>query len=131
MKKMTKNGRKWSIWAVFNQIFLTDLFSKMNGIYFTMHLCIGSEKPTGSLAMLRHIFRVTTVKEGCVVPSPNIQDRRDYPLGYTDNTTITSRKKIFRLQSESNPASNYASHFENDFASNYACCYTSRPPYAE
>ena len=63
MKKMTINGGKWSNWPVFSHFvktFPTDFFSKMHG-----KVLMGSEKPTDIVTMLRHLFRVPTVKEGC------------------------------------------------------------------
>ena len=72
MVKKSKIGGKWSIKAVFSHLkknFPTDFFSKMHG-----KVPMGSEKPTDIVTMLRHFFRVTTVKEGCVSPAVRIQD---------------------------------------------------------
>ena len=44
----------------FVKIFPIDFFPKMHG-----KVPMGSEKPTDIVAMLRHFFRVTAVKEGC------------------------------------------------------------------
>ena len=49
--------------AIFSKFSLTDFFSKMHG-----KVPIEFEKPTDIVAMLRHFFRVTAVKEGCATP---------------------------------------------------------------
>ena len=62
---MVDNSRFGPLLAIFSK-FSQHLFSKMHG-----KVLIGSEKPTGIVAMLRHFFRVTTVKEGCVLSVRN------------------------------------------------------------
>ena len=63
--------------AIFSRFFPTNFFSNVHG-----KVPMRSEKPTDIVAMLRHFFRVTAVKEGCG-PSSQPQNNNPERIGFS------------------------------------------------